>query len=178
MKNFKKIITSIFVLGVSLCCFCAKAEKITNVDALRQSVEESVINSGDVRTKKSDPKKKGMSLERKRMILKVCSDRIEFLTRMQSRTIAKSDVASAVGSYLGRYHIRGDMEEAIQLRMSGNPTDLKYNLSVLIGVYEDIQRVYSDFESVDKAPDKVLPQHKQFLHKREGRKGHFCKGAR
>ncbi|MBR2578728.1 MAG: hypothetical protein IKE41_01140 [Clostridia bacterium] len=169
MKNLKKIVCSVFVLGMFSLCFMANAEKITDEVSLRQSIEASLVSSGYVRAGRSE-------LEKGKAILGLCDRRIEILTRIRDkRAVKPGDVMRIIGNYLGECRIRGG-SEAEQLRRSGTPADLKYNVEVLIRIYESIRSDYAGAESSAKTPESTHAS-KQFLHRREGRKGHFYKGA-
>ncbi|MBR2735398.1 MAG: hypothetical protein IKE05_04325, partial [Clostridia bacterium] len=170
MKNLKKIVCSVFVLGITLLGFMAKAERITDEVSLRQSIEASLVSSGEVRASRGEP-------EKNKAILGLCDRRIEILTRIRDkRAVKPGDVMRIIGNYLGECKIKSELETE-QLRKSGTPADLKYNVEVLIRIYGDIRGKYSDAVSSAKTPE---PTHvsKQFLHKREGRKGRFYKGGR
>ena len=143
----KKIIISAFIFVISLFCFCARAERITNVESLREEVERSIINSRDVVSAQSISAGHGMSAERNRIVYEICSGRIEILRGILDRGIKKIYLQVIIRNYLKRCHIEGEYE-AVQLQRSENPTDLEYNIRMLIIVYSSIRAKYSDLEAI------------------------------
>ncbi len=138
----KKFIISAFIFFISLFCFRARAERITNVESLREEVEKSIINSSDVVSAQSISAGHGMSAEKNRIVYEICSGRIELLRGILDRGIQKIYMQVIIRNYLKRCRIESECE-AVQLQRSESPDDLEYNIRMLIIVYSVIRAKYS-----------------------------------
>ena len=143
----KKFIISAFIFFISLFCFRARAEIITDMESLREEVEKSVIKSSEVVLAQSSPAECGMSAEKNRIICGICSGRIEILRGILNRGIQKIYLQVIIRNYLKRCRIESECE-AVQLQRSENPEDLEYNIRMLIIVYSVIRAKYSDLEAI------------------------------
>lgn len=178
MKKLGKIIATALAFGVFLCEFGVDAKKITDEERLRRSIESSILESAVVRTKRSLPGRKEVSSARKKAIVSVCDRRLGLLRAILVRGgVERSEVPSIIGNYLGACGVGDSSYEASQMRISDNPADLRYNIEVLIGIYESIKQKYISSPATKDVPrDEHVPTH--HLERRQNRKGEYRGGGR
>ncbi len=179
MKNLKKVITAALAMGISLCCFIAKADTFEFTEDLFNEIEYSVRNSAFVRSK-------SVGIARERAVFEICKKRIEFLEHTIESPVS-SDIKLNILRYVQSCGILSKRYEDTQLRRSKTEAEFKHNAGVMIAAYTRLKNDVIKFapkefsltsDSKVAKDDTDTSRKKRAMTTREGRKGEFHGGGR